>query len=403
VFHQLVNRNDDLRRLLEKGYAIAFDSKCLIVRDIPYLDAGRNLQHGAFVTKLVFVDNELVTQDNHQVFFAGGVPHGLDGRPIPHLGDSPAQFPLSDTCRDVVVQRAFSNKPSKTGAYRDFFHKIETYVALISGPAIELHGADPLTFRSVQSIVEDSVFKIHDTLTSRAEIGDLAAKFRDDVIAVIGVGGTGAYLLDLLVRTPVREIRAFDHDDYHVHTAFRSPGRIDPGEFGRPKADVYFQRYDNLRKGLSVSRRFIDALTEAELDRVTFAFVCVDNGLSRAGIFDLLLAKRIPFIDVGLGLDRKRGPLDGQLRATFYSAENGTATRQMGLAELVEHPDNMYRTNVQVGELNALNACLAIIKFKQIRGFYFQNDPLLFHVLFNLGNLKVFGESKADDDRAAAG
>jgi tRNA A37 threonylcarbamoyladenosine dehydratase len=43
---------------------------------------------------------------------------------------------------------------------------------------------------------------------------DLAAKFKDEVVAIIGLGGTGAYLLDFLVKTLVREIRAYD--DYHL-------------------------------------------------------------------------------------------------------------------------------------------------------------------------------------------
>ena len=45
-------------------------------------------------------------------------------------------------------------------------------------------------------------------------------------MAVIGLGGTGAYVLDFFVKTPVREIRAFDLDAFHVHNAFRSPGRL---------------------------------------------------------------------------------------------------------------------------------------------------------------------------------
>src|SRR6185436_7665518 len=104
--------------------------------------------------------------------------------------------------------------------------KIDTYVAIISGPAIALHGANPYTFRVVDGGPSDSPFKVRDTLTSRAEIGDLAAKFKDDIVAVIGVGGTGSYLLDFLVKTPVKEIRGFDADDFHVHTAYRSPGRL---------------------------------------------------------------------------------------------------------------------------------------------------------------------------------
>ena len=43
----------------------------------------------------------------------------------------------------------------------------------------------------VEITLEDSVFKFQDTLTSRAEILDLSAQFRDDVVAVIGLGGTG--------------------------------------------------------------------------------------------------------------------------------------------------------------------------------------------------------------------
>ena len=227
MFQKLVSHNDDIRRLVEKGYAVAFDSNYLVVRDIPYLDSDRGLQTGAIVTKLVVIDQERVTQDDHQIFFAGSIPHGMDGKPIPNLGGGPTQLALSEASKDVVVQRSFSNKPKATGKFQDFFDKIESYVTIISGPAMELHGADPYTFRAVKAVVSDSVFKFHDTLTSRAEITELSAKFKDDVIAVIGLGGTGAYVLDFLVKTPVREIRAFDLDLFYVHNAFRSPGKLD--------------------------------------------------------------------------------------------------------------------------------------------------------------------------------
>ena len=210
--------NDDLRRLLEKGYAVAFDSNHLVVRDIPYLDSEGELQMGAIVAKLEFIDQVRVTQTDHQVYFAGSVPHGLDGNPIPNLGGGSTTIALSEACSDVVVQRSFSNKPKDTGRFADFFHKVESYVTIISGPAMEAHGVTPYTFRFVAEVPTDSVFKFHDTLTTRAEITDLAAKFKDDVIAIIGLGGTGAYLLDFMAKTPVREIRAFDLDTYHVHT-----------------------------------------------------------------------------------------------------------------------------------------------------------------------------------------
>ena len=43
----LVSHNQDLRKLVEKGYAVSIDSSNLVVRDIPYLDSAGTLQWGA--------------------------------------------------------------------------------------------------------------------------------------------------------------------------------------------------------------------------------------------------------------------------------------------------------------------------------------------------------------------
>lgn len=398
MFQTLVSHNDDIRRLVEKGYAVALDKNhYFIVRDIPYLDHERKLQMGAIVTKFVDLGEDRIAQDDHQIYFAGSIPHGLDGNPIPNLGGGQVSLALSEASKDVIVQRSFSNKPRDTGRFKDFFDKIESYVTIISGPAIELHDTNPLTFRVVEDGASGSPFKIRDTLTSRAEIGDLAAKFKDDIIAVIGVGGTGAYVLDFLVKTPVREIRAFDLDQFYVHNTFRSPGKLDLEELGRPKVEVYQARYDNFRTGLTVTQKAIDATCYEDLSGVTFAFVCVDKGSSRAGIFELLIAMDIPFIDVGMGLNRRQGSLNGMLRTTYYSVERAGEMRDKGLAELVDDPDDLYRTNIQIGELNALNACLAVVLYKQLRGFYLQESSIN-HLLFKIGNMKIVSDAEIDND-----
>jgi hypothetical protein len=390
VFLELASRNEDLKRLLEKGYALKLDSEYLVVRDIPYLDKDKQLRIGAIVTKVVFIDQHRVQQQDHQVFFCGSHPHAVDGAPIANLGGGPAQLALKDPT--LVVERSFSNKPVGSNGFSDFFTKIESYVAIISGPAMDLHAATPLTFRVDDDATPESVFKFHDTLTSRAEIGDLAKKLTNDVIAIIGLGGTGAYILDFVVKTPVKEIRAFDRDAFHVHNAYRSPGRLlNEGELGKTKAEVYADRYANFRSGLRVEPKFIDASSDAELDGVTFAFVAVDKGSSRSAIFDILLSKRIPFIDVGMGLDRKRGPLGGMLRMTYYSAESGPAVREKGHAEMADAPDDEYKTNIQIAELNALNAGLAVLKYKQVRGFY-ADDRAPYHVLLGVDDLRALGE-----------
>ncbi len=265
-------------------------------------------------------------------------------------------------------------------------------MGILAGPASELYGASPYTFRVVAETFSDSVFKFHDTLTSRAEITDLSAKFANDVVAVIGVGGTGGYVVDFVVKTPVKEIRGFDFDAFHVHNAFRSPGRLDPSELGKAKAEVYQTRYENFRTGLSMQRKLIDASSVDDLAGVTFAFVCVDKGSARAGIFDVLISLGIPFIDVGMGLRRKEGSLTGMVRTTYYAPEYAQQLRRQELAPLNDGPDDIYRTNIQIGELNALNASIAVIKFKQLRGFYREDTPS-HHLLFDIADFKIVGAS----------
>ncbi|MBU0825479.1 MAG: ThiF family adenylyltransferase [Alphaproteobacteria bacterium] len=385
----LASHNDDIRRLVERGYAVTFDSDYLVVRDIPYLNNARELQWGAIVTLLEFVDEVKVTQKNHQVSFAGGAPHDLDGRPILNIGDTPHTVPLSDTEPRVIVERQFSNKPD--AGYVDFFDKIDRYATIISGPAIELHGVTPLTFRTYDNAEGESVFKFRDMLTARAEIDDLTAAFNDEVVAVIGLGGTGGYVLDLMVKTPVREVRGFDADGYHVHNAYRSPGRLLGEELGMTKAEVYANRYENFRHGLKIETKFIDSGSHDELIGVTFAFVCVDKGTARAAIVDLLIAKGIPFIDVGMGLARRNGPIKGSMRVTHFAKDRANEVRDMRLVPTHDAQDDIYKTNMQIAELNALNACLAVILYKKQLGFYV-DDEALYNLLFEIGDMRVMSQ-----------
>lgn len=398
MFRKLVSHNTDLGQLVERGYAVAFDSNCLIVRDIPYLGGKGELKWGAIVAKLVFVNEDQVVQDDHQIYFAGSHPHQIDGTPIRNLAGGGATIHLTKACADVVVERSFSNKPKRTGKFDNFFDKIESYVAIISGPAIEQFGVSPLTYRSVESGEADPIFKVQDTLTSRAQIGDLNAGFANEVVAVIGLGGTGGYLLDMLAKCPIPEIRGFDGDNFYVHNAFRSPGRLDTSELGRKKAEVYRGRYDNFRHGLRLEATYIDQSSAEVLAGVTFAFVCVDKGSARSAIFDLLIELGIPFIDVGMGLKRKNGPISGMVRVTYYSKEGAAAMRARKLAEMSDTPDNLYRANIQIAELNALNACLALIRYKQLIGFYVEDDPIL-HLLFAIRDMGITRETDFDEDQ----
>ncbi|NMG77655.1 ThiF family adenylyltransferase [Aromatoleum diolicum] len=396
----LASRNPDLQRLLEKGYALAVYSNHLVVRDIPYLDSAGQLQWSAFVGKLVFEDQTSVRPEDHQIYFAAPRPFGLDGQVVRGLGGGEAQLNMSERCRDVIVRQRFSHKLKEGGQprpYVDHFEKIESYVAMVCGPAMARFGVNPYTFRDCEEETSNSVFKLRDTMTSRAEISDLARLFENDVIAIIGLGGSGGYVLDFMVKTPVREIRGFDPDSFFVHNAFRSPGRLDVeegAELRQSKAEVYRKRYENFRHGLTIKPLFIDEMSAAELDGVTFAFVSVDKGSSRKRIIDLLIAKNIPFIDVGMGLKRHGGPISGTVRTTYFPHDSGHTVRSKGYVPETDPPDDVYKSNIQIAELNALNAALAVLRYKQIRGFY-AGPPPLNQLLLTLDNLSLL---VPDDD-----
>lgn len=387
----LAKHNEDIDKLLKKGYALSIDSNHLVVRDIPYLDGKGELHIGAIVSVLKSIDQHKVGMIDHQIYFCGSHPHELSKEPIKNLGGGEVQVKLAS--KDLMVQRSFSNKPP-SGKFEDWFDKIENYVDVISGPAMNKFDINPYTFRVIEEN-SNSVFKFRDTLTSKAEIGNLSAKLEEDTIAIIGLGGTGAYLLDFLVRTPVKEIKGFDLDWFHVHNAFRSPGKLCSDELGKRKSDVYKERYEGFRHNINIHSKYITSDSEKDLAGVTFAFVCVDSGASRAKIFELLIKLKIPFIDVGMGLDKDMGAISGTLRTTSFSPETSQEIVNKRLAPLSDIPDDEYKSNIQISELNALNACLAIIKYKQLRGFYI-DDNSYYHTLFNIDGLNCVGENGKD-------
>ena len=105
-----------------------------------------------------------------------------------------------------------------------------------------------------------------------------------------------------------------------------------------------------------------------------------------------MIKVKIPFIDLGMGLDKDTGLISGTLRTTYFPVESAQSIINKRLAPLSDIPDDVYKSNIQISELNALNACLAVIKYKQIRGFYL-DDNSYFHMLFNVDGVNLVGEN----------
>ncbi len=102
---------------------------------------------------------------------------------------------------------------------------------------------------------------------------------------IAGLGGTGAYILDLVAKTAVTEIRITDGDVFSQHNAFRAPGAPSLGDLeNKPQKVSYFAAlYSNMHKGIVAHDVFLDEANVALLDGLDFVFVCLDRGPRQAG------------------------------------------------------------------------------------------------------------------------
>lgn len=230
------------------------------------------------------------------------------------------------------------------------------------------------TFRPVPTVEEDrSPFKYHDTSSSRAGIGGVNAKLALDKIAIVGLGGTGWYILDLVAKTHVLEIHLFDDDDFKQHNAFRCPGALAIEELaaGLTKVGYYHGLYSKLRQGVIPHTYRIDIDNAGELASMGFVFLCLDTGELKDQIMAVMEGAGVPFIDVGMGVELVDEELSGLLRVTTSTPnlrEHVRANHRVSFDRA--SGDNLYSRNIQVIELNAMNVALAVIRWKKYFGIY---------------------------------
>lgn len=366
---QLISRSPDLKRLLDEGYDIEIRSGHLLVKSVPYVDSSKTIVFGTLVCPLDVSGDVTQRPSSHQAYFAGNHPCRSDGTKITAFEHGSGRQALA---KNVLIDHSFSAMPKEEGGYRDFYHKITHYASVISNPAREL---DPtIKAQGCDVIVpseEISVFCYLDSATSRAGIGAIAAKLEHKKIAVVGVGGTGSYILDFVAKTPVAEIHLFDGDMFQNHNAFRTPGAPSIDELREKPSKVnYLQKlYSKMHRKIISHEIFLDEESIANLRSMDFVFLCLDRGSIKPILSQCMEEWDIPFIDVGMGLDTVDGFLRGIVRVTLSSPKKRDHyKKRVSMADAIA--DNVYSKNIQIAELNALNASLAIIKWKKYCGVY---------------------------------
>lgn len=128
---QLIDHNEDLRKLREEGYSISIVNSNILVKDIPYVNKNKEIKSGMIFCPLNLSGEKVMPPANHTVFFVGEHPCKQNGIEDKTFVNSLKNQKLID---GIISSYFFSSKP-KTGRYNNFYDKITRYIELLSAPA----------------------------------------------------------------------------------------------------------------------------------------------------------------------------------------------------------------------------------------------------------------------------
>lgn len=370
---KLVALNPDLVRLRDEGYSVEVRDAHLVVADIPYVNAQKQVLRGTLVSELTMVGDKTQQPSTHVIQFAGEYPCTNEGKPIEAIRN---QSQRQQVAPGLYIDHAFSSKP-KAGAYKDYYEKVRTYANILAGYAQAIDPlASPQIFRPVADSGDNSVFHYIDTAASRAGIALLSQKLTTAKVAIVGLGGTGSYLLDFIAKVPIGEIHLFDGDRFLQHNAFRAPGAPSAAELERAmlKVEYFREIYSRMHRGIVAHPVFVGPAEFEILQTMSFIFICMDSGPAKRSLIDALHAADRPFIDVGMGIELADDVLTGIARVTTsVPGQRDHIWNSISCAD--NTAENVYARNIQIAELNAMNATLAVIQWKKLCGFYFDASP----------------------------
>ena len=371
----LIARNADLARLADEGYALEVDLEgVLLVKHVPYVTPAHEVKQGTILIRLTTAGSidDIVGFPDHTAFFVGETPCDDKGHPLTKIIIGSQHTQLTPR---LAYDHYFSSKPGPAG-YPSMYAQVRQYVTILESYAQRLEPdatakVGPRLATTLDSEAENGPFVYTDTASVRAGIVMVSAKFRHRRIAVVGVGGTGSYVLDQVAKTPVAEIHLYDDDVFFTHNAFRAPGAARLDELREmPLKVAYWQgHYSAMHRGIVAHPYRVTAANVGELDSCDFIFLCMDSGPDKLAIVTALEERGITFVDCGIGVQEVGGALRGMVRVTASTpTKRDHVRRRVSFAP--PRDDNDYERNIQVADLNALNAVLAVMKWKKFSGFY---------------------------------
>ena len=369
----------------QAGFAVKVESDVVSAVGVPCLLAG-GVIGTCTIEKSYNPENEKPTDR------IGGAVHGVrittdvecDGR-VYHADGNPIGNYINgdETWSNISIKKGSQESPEEDASASDLVHR---YAKQIVG-ALSVAGCSETAF-----LTKQNPFKILNTFEARAAIGPVQDRIREQRIGIIGLGGTGAYVLDLISKTPVVDIHLVDSDHVDWHNFMRAPGvptceEIESAHKERPlKVDYYLSKYSSLRDGIHTHPVLLDDLPKwnefLSKNPLDYAFVCIDqrkdSDLPRQDVvYSALSDAGIPFIDSGVSITLDDKAVRGAVTTSAYAA--GSMEWKDAIPNVrVEGAMPGYR-NVQLPEVNALAASLAVMEWRRCTEQYVSKSASFLH------------------------
>ncbi|SMD25562.1 ThiF family adenylyltransferase [Lentzea albidocapillata] len=393
---RLISRDPALKRLRDEGYDVSIINGYLVVGQVPYVTPEREVAYGALACAIGATGDDVLPPTDHTMRFVGKQPCMSNGARYEKIINQEVNEAVAP---GLVATYSFSCKPP-SGQYADYHEKVTTYIAILG---TEAHVLDPTaTAQAFLPVTSDgtdgSVFHYIDTASSRAGINATNDKLRGQRIAIVGLGGTGSHILDLVAKTWVEQIHLYDDDLLQQHNAFRTPGALSEQDLKSASTKVAFlaATYSRLRTGVVPHEYRVDEHNVHELVGMDFVFLALTDGAAKKIIVDALEQYDVAFIDCGMGLYKVGDALAGQVRVTTSTPDQREDARQR--ISFVDGEQDEYSENIQTAELNSLNADMAVIKWKKLNGFYLDLDHEHNTVYVLDGNMMINEDKDGDAD-----
>ena len=303
-----------------------------------------------------------------------GRVYNADGTPIgTYVGGD------GKTWSNISIKRGAQGRAEPDETAHDVLHR---YAKHIVGAMVAAGYSDPA------ALAIPDPFHIPNTFEARADIAPVQDRIRGQRIAIIGLGGTGAYLLDLIAKTPVSEIHLLDSDCVDWHILKRAPGAPTAEEIelvregSLLKVDYYHSKYAAFRDGIhphpvrvDSSSMFAEFLSDHPID---YAFVCIDqltdgDSARQDVVYQAVTEAVVPFIDSGVSITLEDCAVRGAVTTSAYDAGSEAWKGAIPNARL-EGGAPGYR-NVQLPEVNAAAATFAVMEWRRRTGQYASESP----------------------------